>query len=296
VTKSVLVFGGAGFIGRATCRALMERGFQPVVADVVSGGDTWPKHVVNIANRREVTELVAEVRPTAIVNLAYRLANACENDLDGAFQVNVVGSQNVIEACQEYGVNRYIYASSIAVYGDQSTFGEHRLMESDQGRPVRLYGWHKLLQEEIAERYRDQGLNCAGLRISTVFGPGRRAGLSAAVNSFIDPDPLVTAIECPWSSEEAFDLIHVDDVAIALATLVATPILEWSIYNSGGEFATIGSLAQSLSQRRPYVSVVYPREPVTLAHCSLINWERLRKLLAADRWSLADRMRESYHE
>jgi UDP-glucose 4-epimerase len=296
VTKPVLVFGGAGFVGRATCRALEERGFQPVVADVVSEGGTWPEHFVNIGNRDEVTALIADVRPTAVVNLAYRLADACENDLDGAFQVNVVGSQNVIETCREHGVGRYIYASSIAVYGDQSTFGEHRLVERDQGRPVRLYGWHKLLQEEIAERYRDQGLNCAGLRISTVFGPGRRAGLSAAVNAFIDPDPLVTTIECPWSSEEAFDLIHVDDVAIALATLVAAPILEWSIYNSGGEFATIGTLAQSLLRRRPDVRVIYPSEPATLAHCSLINWDRLKNLLAEDRRSLADRVEESRRE
>jgi UDP-glucose 4-epimerase len=296
VTESVLVFGGAGFIGRATCRALEERGLQPVVADVVRGAVAWPEYVIDIGNRGEVTDLVADVQPSAVVNLAYRLADACEDDLDGAFQVNVVGSQNVIEACRQFGVDRYIYASSIAVYGDQSTFGEHRLMESDEGRPVRLYGWHKLLQEEIAERYRGEGLSCAGLRISTVFGPGRRAGLSAAVNSFIDPDPQATTIECPWSGEEAFDLIHVDDVATALVTLVTTPILEWSIYNSGGEFTTIGSLAQSLLQRRPDVRVVYPREPATLAHCSLINWDRLRHLLVADRLSLEDRIKGSGSE
>jgi UDP-glucose 4-epimerase len=199
----------------------------------------------------------------------------------------------VIEACRRAGIARYVYASSIAVYGDQSSWGDHALEESDVGQPVRLYGWHKLLLEEIAARYADQGLPSVGLRISTVYGSGRRAGLSSAINTLVDPPADANVIRCPWSMEEAFDLIHVDDVAESLCTLALSPSLDYGIYNSGGEYATVSSIAATLHELRPDVSVKCDEPPGTLAHCSRINWERLRALTEYERPSLATRMSEA---
>jgi UDP-glucose 4-epimerase len=293
MTKSALVIGGSGFIGAATCRALERRGVRPIVADVTADVGAWERHVIDIAEADDICELVATIHPEVVINLAFRLADACENDLDGAFRVNVLGSQNVIEACRRAGVGRYVYASSIAVYGDQSPWGDHALEEGDFGHPVRLYGWHKLLHEEIASRYADQGLSSAGLRISTVYGSGRRAGLSSAINTLVDPPANASVIRCPWSMKEAFDLIHVDDVAESLCTLALTPQLDYAIYNSGGEYATVSSIAATLHERRPDVSVKCDEPPGTLAHCSRINWERLRALTEYERPSLTERMSEA---
>ncbi|HWD24073.1 MAG TPA: NAD(P)-dependent oxidoreductase [Acidimicrobiales bacterium] len=293
MTQTALVIGGSGFIGAATCRALERRGVRPIVADVTAGAGSWEQHVIDTAQADEVHNLVATLHPDAVVNLAFRLADACENNLDGAFRVNVLGSQNVIEACRRAGIARYVYASSIAVYGDQSSWGDHALKEGDFGHPVRLYGWHKLLVEEIAARYSEQGLSCAGLRISTVYGSGRRAGLSSAINALIDPPAEASVIRCPWSMDEAFDLIHVDDVAESLCALALTPMLDYAIYNSGGEYATVSSISATLHELRPDVSVKCDEPPGTLAHCSRINWERLRALTKYERPSLEKRMSEA---
>jgi nucleoside-diphosphate-sugar epimerase len=90
--------------------------------------------------------------------------------------------------------------------------------------------------------------------------------------------------------DEEFDLIHVDDVADALTGLVFAPRLDFLTYNSGGEFATVSSIAQTLEKIRPDVTVECSSPPATLAHCSRIDWRRLHDLLGDDRLSLNTRM------
>jgi UDP-glucose 4-epimerase len=232
---------------------------------------------------------IVETRPVAVINLAYLLADACEGNLDGAFQINVVGSQNIIEACRRHQVPRLVYASSIAVYGNQADWGNRLITETDRGTPVRLYGWHKLLQDQIAAEYFRQGLSCVGLRMSTIFGPGRKAGLSAAINSLIYPDIGNQTVSLPWSEDEAFDLIHVEDIAESIVALVRIQELEWSLANSGGEYATIGQLISNIRTLRPDICVDLPSQPRTLAHCSRIDWSRLRAILGHDRQRLTQR-------
>lgn len=287
----VLVFGGGGFVGRATCRALFKDGCVPIVADLEQPEGTWEYYRVDVSSQDAVYSVIEEVRPDGVVNLAYHLADACESNLDRAFRVNVVGSQNVMESCSVLGVARLVYASSIAVYGSQSTFGNREVAETDQGTPVRLYGWHKILQDQIAAEYYRRGLSVVGLRMSTVYGPERRDGLSAAVNELIYPNSRLNEVCVPWGEEEEFSLIHVDDVAESIVAILKAEDLVWSVVNSGGETTTIGALIGSLRSLRPQLRIKTPRQPQTLAHCSRINWERLRLILGHERISLSDRQR-----
>lgn len=88
-------------------------------------------------------------------------------------EVNVMGTLNVLGAARVSGVRRVVYASSIAVYGDQLDWGDQVLSESDHGRPWFFYGWHKQLNEASAAFYEENyDRRCIGLRISTVYGEG----------------------------------------------------------------------------------------------------------------------------
>jgi nucleoside-diphosphate-sugar epimerase len=289
--RSCLVVGGAGFIGRATCQRLEAEGFRAITADLVDG-DSGPDSVsVDISDRSAVRRVFQLTQPTAVINLAYRLGAASDVELDRGFSVNVVGSQNVLECCREFGITRYLYASSIAVYGDQEQRDDRALTEDDDVRPNRPYGWHKVLQEAMATAYREQyGLECAGLRVSTVYGPGRLRGISAPISALLTS--ARGTVHLPWDHREGFDLIHVEDVADSLVRLLRAPALPHAIYNSGGEYWETGPLAALVRQVRPALHVEFAEDPQSLAHASRLDWSRLRSVIGEHRRTIAERLTE----
>jgi UDP-glucose 4-epimerase len=292
-SRTALVLGGAGFVGLATCRALSAAGFSPEIGDLttVGTGLGFRCHRIDVTDRDAVRQAVDEIRPSVVVNLVSRLADATNRDPGSAFRVNVDGAQNVLEAVHEAGVDRYVFASSIAVYGDQADWGRRDVNEDSLGTPARLYGWHKLLHEVMIDEYRvAHGLDAVSLRISTVYGRERKAGLSAAVSHLIEPPPGAVAVDCPWGPDEAFSLIHVDDVGAALAGLASATSLRYPAYNSGGEHITVAGLIRHLVELRPALRVTCADPPATFAHCSRIDWSRLRELVDGHRESIFARM------
>lgn len=290
LTDAVLIIGGAGFIGTATCTALAAKGIRATVADIALDA-MHPEYVtLDISDSAAVNALFDQLRPRIVINLAYSLADASQRQLDRAFRVNVVGSQNVMEACRRVRVQRYLYASSIAVYGDQTGWGDRVLTELDRGQPVRLYGWYKVLQEELAAEYgRQFGMSCVGLRISTVYGAGRHVGLSAGVGDLTQPI-RGARIRCEWESGESFDLVHVEDVANAFVALATACGPLEPVYNTGGEYVTVGWLLDRLRVLRPDVHIEQVQPPSTFKHCSRIDWTRLRALMPQNRIPIAARL------
>jgi UDP-glucose 4-epimerase len=271
-----LVFGGGGFIGRALCRALAERGMRPVVADtVVAGAGEFEAHPGDITDADRVRELMEQLRPKAVFHLAAMLGTETNEDPVRGTAVNVVGMQNVLDAAARSGVPRFVYASSIAVYGDQPDWGDHVVTEADHGRPAFLYGWHKQLNEATADHYEDVfGIRCVGLRISTVYGAGRKTGMSAPINRLIEGASTGVA-ECPFAAETDSCLVHVGDVGTALALLGTAPEPKHSVYNVGGEFATIGQLADWIQEIRPGVEVRLGEPGSRIPHVSLVDGSRI---------------------
>lgn len=271
-----LVVGGAGFIGQATCAALLERGATPVVADRTRPADReLDFHHCDVTDADQVTAAVDAVRPDTAVHLAALLGTDTNADPMLGLQVNVTGMQNVLEACAGRGVKRAVYASSIAVYGDQSDWGDHAVREEDHGRPAFLYGWHKQLNEATADHYqRSRGLRCIGLRISTVYGAGRKTGMSAPVNALIE-GAVSGVAECPFGPDADSCMVHVDDIAIDFATLATADEPQHDVYNAGGEFSTIGQLAAWIRELHPGVEVRLGPAGERIPHVSLVDGSRL---------------------
>lgn len=289
---TALVIGGAGFIGRATCRALAERGLRVVAGDVTGAAMDFPFQRTDVTQLDSVCQSFREVNPHVVVNLAYLLADETESDPSRAFHVNVAGMQHVFEACSFFDVERCVYASSLAVYGDQSMWGAREASEDDFGRPVRLYGWHKVLNEVTAQRYdRTCVTRFIGLRISSVYGAGREIGLSAPINALLASARSGSTAQSPWSGDTEFNVIHVDDVAEAFAALATAPNLEHSVYNSGGETVSIGDLERIVRAVNPLAEITYAEPPVPpFAHSSRIDWSRLRTELGLRRSSVEERL------
>ncbi len=272
-----LIFGGAGFIGRSTCAALLERGWRPVMADTTVGTalPDLEAHECDITDLGQVRALIDKVRPAAVFQLAALLGTDTNADPLPATTVNVMGTQNVLDAAARSAVPRFVYASSIAVYGDQPDWGEHAVTEADHGRPAFLYGWHKQLNEATAELYEESfGIRCVGLRISTVYGAGRKTGMSAPINQLIE-GAAGRVTECHFGPDTDSCLIHVDDVGEALAILGTAPDPKHSVYNVGGEFATIGQLASWIEELRRGVEVRLGDPGNRIPHVSLVDGSRI---------------------
>lgn len=276
MTEAALVFGGSGWIGSAVGRALARRGFVVVVGDLRDPGQGYRFVSADVSDPGQVLDTCRAVAPKVVVNLAYLLAPSTEANLLHAQRVNLDGMVNVFEACRQAGIGRCVFASSIAVYGDQSLFGDRPVAEADRGWPAMLYGWHKLLNEASAACFeRDHGVECVALRVSTVFGPGP-ANINQALNELITGVAAGGRVECRLPAATAFNLIHVDDAADAFALLAAAPGLRHRVYNSGGEHITLQELIERLVALRPGAEVVTVDSGQTaIPRITKVDWTRL---------------------
>lgn len=173
------VTGGAGFIGSHITQELCARGAKVVVLDNLSTGDE--KNLAWVGNGDEVEFVRGDVRDTELVR---KLTQGCDWVFHEAAQPsvplsvekpvetheeNLDASLQMLVAARDYGVKRFMFASSSAVYGDAEKPVKH---ESDGVRPISPYG----LQKYAAERYgvmfhQFYGLEAVSFRYFNVFGP-----------------------------------------------------------------------------------------------------------------------------
>ncbi|VVC72135.1 NAD-dependent glucose-6-phosphate dehydrogenase [uncultured archaeon] len=194
--KSVLVTGGAGFIGSHLAEQLAQKGVavrvldnfssgtsnKPVLQDV--GAQIIQGDVRKIDNVRDALDGIDTVFHLAAQNRAGRsIENPLENN-----DINVTGTLTVLEACRKHGgPKNFIFASSSSVYGGGT--GKKALSEEAPRAPVHPYGVGKMADEEYCRVYHQlYGLNTVVLRYASVYGPRQRSDIeyAAVVPKFVD--------------------------------------------------------------------------------------------------------------
>jgi UDP-arabinose 4-epimerase len=172
--RSILVTGGAGYIGSHTCMRLSAEGFLPVVYDNLSTGTRravrWgPLVEADITDTAAFVAACQRYRPEAVVHFAAS-AYVGESVVDPGkyYRNNVEGTLSVLRACSEVGVRHLVFSSSCAVYGDvQSAPVDERAPLA----PVSPYGRTKLIGEQMLQDFeRAYGLRYAALRYFNACG------------------------------------------------------------------------------------------------------------------------------
>jgi UDP-arabinose 4-epimerase len=171
---SLLVTGGAGFIGSHTCKQLAREGFLPVAYDNLSTGHResvrWGPLVEGDIGDTE--SLIATLRlhqPQAVIHFAAS-AYVGESVSEPAkyYRNNVEGTLSLLEACRATGVTNVIFSSSCATYGQP---GAMPIGESTAQAPINPYGRTKLIGEQMLDDYAHAyGLRYAALRYFNAAG------------------------------------------------------------------------------------------------------------------------------
>jgi UDP-glucose 4-epimerase len=152
---TVIVSGGAGYIGSHACKALYKAGYQPVTLDNLSTG--WsdavkfgPLERVDLLDQAKVDQVVKKYKPCAVMHFA-AFSQVGESVKDPAkyWRNNVIGSLNLFEACTTNGCAKVIFSSTCATYGDHDNVV---LTESIEQLPVNPYGASKRAVEEILQQ------------------------------------------------------------------------------------------------------------------------------------------------
>lgn len=223
--STVLVTGGAGFIGSHLVPQLLERGDRVRVLDNMSRGDRDRIARWTATGRVELVEQdvrygggvhQAMTGCDAVVHLAAVSINKSQADPSESVDINVVGSDNVFRAAADLGVPRVVFASSASVYGEPETLP---MREDGPLHPLTPYCIAKLTGEHLLDYYgRRSGLSWVALRFFNVYGPGQKptAYYTSVINHFVQRLRAGEAPVIDGDGAQSMDFVHVHDIARAV--------------------------------------------------------------------------------
>lgn len=170
----VLVTGGAGFVGSHCCKLLHREGYAPVAFDNLSTGHArsvrWgPLIEGDVRDTTRLASALREVRPVAVIHFAASAyVGESVSDPGKYYSNNVGGMISLLAACRTEGVNRIVFSSSCATYGEPETLP---ITEATPQRPVNPYGRTKLIGEQmLADQAAAHGLSYVALRYFNACG------------------------------------------------------------------------------------------------------------------------------
>ena len=245
----VLVIGAAGFIGGFLIKELLK---EPVKEVIIYDNFTRGK-MENIEESLQdercfIYPYGGDVREIDILDKAmegvdyvFHLAAMwllhCKDFPRTAFDVNIAGTFNVLEACVKHNVKKLIYSSSASVYGDAV---QVPMTEEHPFNNKNFYGATKIAGEAMCTAYNDRyGLEVIGLRYMNVYGPGQDqhavySGVVPIVLNKIDRNEQPTV---NGDGSQAYDFIYVEDVARCNVAAAKSDV-NLGYYNVGTEVQT----------------------------------------------------------
>ena len=244
-----LVIGGAGFIGSFVVKELLKEN----VAEVIIYDNFARGKMDNIKDalqdkRCTIFPLGGDIRETDILNEAMKNVEYvfclaamwllhCKDFPRTAFDVNIAGTFNVLEACVNNKIKKLIWSSSASVYGDAV---EIPMTEDHPFNNKNFYGATKIAGEAMATALNDRyGLSIIGLRYMNVYGPGQdqTAAYTGVVPIMLNK---IDANETPvinGDGSQAYDFIYVEDAARCNIAALKSDVA-FGFYNAGTEVQT----------------------------------------------------------
>ena len=256
--SKIIVVGGAGLIGSHTVDQLLKENVREIVIydNFVRG--SWENLKDALKDKRvKVCDLGGDIMQTDILQSAFEGADGvfhfaalwllqCHDYPRSAFDVNVRGTFNVMEACIAKNIKRLVYSSSASVYGDAL---REPMDEDHPFNNKNFYGATKIASEAMLRAYHHRyGLNYVGLRYMNVYGPRQdyRGAYIAVIMRMLDAIDNGKGPTILGDGSEAFDFIAVQDCGLANVCAMKADIVDRN-YNVGtGARTTLKQVAEML--------------------------------------------------
>jgi len=231
--KKVVVFGGSGFLGSYVADALTEKGYGVTIFDIYESKFANEKQKMVLGDILDQEQVNDVVKNSQYVYHFAGLADINEAKLNPLETVtsNVLGTTNILEACKNNSVERFIFASTIYVYSELGSF----------------YRSSKQACELIIENYFDEyNLNYTILRYGSLYG--RRANQFNFIRNAVTQALLDNKIERKGDGEEVRDYIHVKDAAKASVEILSDEFINSHIMIKGTQTIKVKELLSMINE------------------------------------------------
>jgi UDP-glucose 4-epimerase len=280
--RKLVCIGGAGLIGSHT----VDRLLREDVAEIIVYDNMVRGRAENLVEalkdpRVKIYDIGGDILQTDILASALKGADGvfhfaalwllqCHEYPQSAFEVNVRGTFNVMDACVKQGVKRLVYSSSASVYGDAVS---EPMTEDHPFNNQNFYGATKICGEAMLRAYHHRyGLDYVGLRYMNVYGPRQdyRGAYIAVIMKMLDAIDKGDAPTIMGDGSEAFDFVAVEDCALANVRAMQAEATD-SFYNVGtGKRTSLKELAEML------IELTQSTKPINYAERSTATLVRNR--------------------
>ncbi|MBL7129806.1 MAG: NAD-dependent epimerase/dehydratase family protein [Candidatus Omnitrophica bacterium] len=262
-SQHIVVTGGAGFIGSHITSRLISEGYRVTILDNLSSGKE--ENIPRGADFIKI-DLGEETAYTGLKNLSFdaifHLAGQSSGEASFIdphydFRSHVISTFLLLDCCRKKMVSRFIYASSMSVYGDPDYLPVN---EKHPLQPKTFYGAAKISAEAYVKLYQTLGINTTILRLFSVYGPGqnlenRMQGMASIYLSYmLEQVPVIVK----GSRKRCRDFVYIDDVVDAWFASFDNSVTYGKVYNVGsGEKTRVADLLETLK-----ISLGYKDYPI----------------------------------
>ena len=230
---AILVTGACGHIGRELCRVLRNAGRKILAVDL-DYNTTQDVLACDLRSQSDISQLFQAYPIRTVIHLAGILPSAFQSDPLRGADVNLSGSCELLRQSALAHVRRFLFASSISVYGSSPPL--RPVTEEDPPAPDEPYGASKLAVELIGQTLATaKTFEFVALRIARVVGPGIKKTSSPWRSRIFEAHPQRDSVCVPFAPEAVLSLVHVEEVARMLFTLAETAEISSPVYNTPAE-------------------------------------------------------------
>ncbi len=266
VLNKILVVGGAGYIGSILTRKLLKRGYKVTVLDNLLYGDCGIRDLYkkpnfefikgDILHIEDIVDAVA--KNDAVVHLAAVVGDPSSRlKPKETLEINYFATQNLINICKYFNIQRFVFASTCSVYGfSLETCYEHSICN-----PLSLYSETKLKSEKLILMEANKQFKPTVLRFGTAYGWSPRMRFDLVVNLLIAKAIFDKKITVFGKGLQKRPFVHVEDIARAIIKTLEAPldVVGGQVFNVGSDSQnyTIDYVAKKINEGVPDSEITY---------------------------------------